>query len=142
MIQVIVKNLQNEVVASAKFQSLELAEQWVTEQTANQSVCLWGNLARTEEVLVGINEETGEQIFEQIDYPQEFTVEYIDLGDEHAWQEIREKRNNLLQECDWTQLADSPLSEQVKAQYVVYRQLLRDITEAISPEEVIWPIKP
>jgi len=35
-------------------------------------------------------------------------------------------RNKLLQESDWTQLTDSPAD---KAEWAVYRQALRDITD-------------
>ena len=142
MIQVTVKNLQNEVVASAKFATLELAEAYVAEQTASQSVCLWGTLAHVESVPTGEVDEMGLPVVELVEHAQDFTVEYADLGDVEAWDAIRAERNRLLAECDYTQLVDSPLSTEIKAQYVTYRQLLRDITNAISPEEVIWPIKP
>lgn len=62
---------------------------------------------------------------------------------EETWDYIREVRNRLLLECDWTQLADSPLSVEVKADWATYRQSLRDITEDFETvEEVIWPTKP
>lgn len=141
MIQVTVKNLQNEVVASAKFATLESAEAYVAEQTASQSGCLWGTLAHTEHVCTEGHDEVHTECA-TIEHAQTFTVEYADLGDVEAWDAIRSERNRLLAECDWTQLADSPLNAVIKAQFVTYRQLLRDMTDAPSPEEVQWPIKP
>jgi hypothetical protein len=53
---------------------------------------------------------------------------------------IRNKRNKLLLDTDWTQLADSPLSEEKKETFRAYRQALRDITEQEGfPQNIVWP---
>lgn len=39
-----------------------------------------------------------------------------------------EARNLVLSRTDWTQLPDAPLSADLKEEYRVYRQALRDIT--------------
>jgi hypothetical protein len=39
---------------------------------------------------------------------------------------LRQTRNSLLQVSDWTQTADSPLSDEKKAEWATYRQELRD----------------
>ncbi len=44
---------------------------------------------------------------------------------------IRNKRNELLKECDWTQLPDVNIS---KEEWVTYRQALRDITDSLEIE--------
>jgi hypothetical protein len=50
---------------------------------------------------------------------------------------VRERRNKMLADCDWTQLADSPVD---KAKWAVHRQALRDITaQAGFPWNVQWP---
>ena len=67
---------------------------------------------------------------------------YACLNKDKLTAEIRTKRNNLLAACDWTQAIDSPLSESKKAEWAEYRQLLRDIPEAISEGSVDWPTKP
>ncbi len=52
-------------------------------------------------------------------------------------------RNTNLKMCDWTQAADSPLSDTKKAEWATYRQALRDITDsATSLDDVTWPEKP
>ena len=56
------------------------------------------------------------------------------------WSEIRELRNQLLSECDWTQLGD--VSESIKTTYQSYRQDLRDITNQSDPFSIVWPEKP
>ena len=61
-------------------------------------------------------------------------------------QEIRLMRNRLLTESDWTQLSDSPLSQEEKGLWSIYRQELRDIPESIPSDisfsDIIWPTKP
>lgn len=70
------------------------------------------------------------------------TEEEIQQETESKWREIREKRNRLLFECDWTQLTDSPLSVEKREEWAIYRQELRDITNYPSPYSIIWPNEP
>jgi hypothetical protein len=58
------------------------------------------------------------------------------------WENIRNERNRLLIESDWTQLPDSPLSSEKKTEWSVYRQELRDVTSQLDPNNIIWPTKP
>ena len=56
---------------------------------------------------------------------------------------IRNIRDQLLQDSDWTQLVDSPLDSAAKSIWATYRQNLRDITENIDENgEVTFPTKP
>jgi hypothetical protein len=59
---------------------------------------------------------------------------------EDKWFEVREIRNQLLQECDWTQLGD--ISTETKNIWSNYRQELRDVTNQSSPFNINWPVKP
>ena len=59
---------------------------------------------------------------------------------ENQWFTIREIRNQLLSECDWTQLSDIPT--EIKNLWSSYRQDLRDITNQTNPFNIIWPVKP
>lgn len=53
---------------------------------------------------------------------------------------IREERNDLLSESDWTQLADAPVDQTA---WATYRQELRDLTNQTGfPTTVNWPTKP
>jgi hypothetical protein len=53
---------------------------------------------------------------------------------------IRSRRNELLSESDWTQVADAPVDQAVWASY---RQALRDVTAQEGfPYNVIWPTSP
>ncbi len=64
----------------------------------------------------------------------------IDLRIETKWIEIKDIRNELLQECDWTQLNDIP--SETKSIWTTYRQELRDITNQTNPFNIVWPVKP
>lgn len=57
----------------------------------------------------------------------------------------RAKRDRMLGYTDWTQVPDSPLSEEKKTEFQVYRQALRDLpTHANWPNltDEDWPVMP
>lgn len=54
--------------------------------------------------------------------------------------EIRTKRDNLLNETDWTQVTDTVLNSEKQQEYKEYRQQLRDITgQDDFPYHVVFP---
>ena len=59
-------------------------------------------------------------------------------------EEIKEQRNARLLASDWTQGADSPLSDSKKAEWQTYRQALRDLTYSNlnHGDSVTWPTEP
>ena len=60
--------------------------------------------------------------------------------------DLRENRNKLLQECDWIELNNSPLTSSKKTEWQTYRTKLRDITNGLDTVDkvkaVTWPTKP
>jgi len=57
--------------------------------------------------------------------------------------DLRAMRNQMLTDTDWTQGADSPLTDSQKTSWATYRQSLRDITDTYSSlDDVVWPTKP
>jgi hypothetical protein len=68
------------------------------------------------------------------------SVEEINSRLELKWIEIRELRDSLLAECDWTQLSDSP--QNTNTDWKTYRQSLRDITSQENAFNITWPAKP
>lgn len=91
------------------------------------------NITRTDEgVIVTPNTEAWEAWkAEQPDHSEQLAVE------------VRAQRDALLAACDWTQMADSPLSEEEKAAYQAYRQALRDVPQQEGfPETISWPEEP
>ena len=45
---------------------------------------------------------------------------------------LRDQRDELLSKSDWTQLESSPLSEEKKAEWEVYRNALRALPESVD----------
>ena len=57
----------------------------------------------------------------------------------------RDTRNQLLTDSDWTQMADSPLTDADKALWVTYRTSLRDLPDHANWPNLAdndWPTKP
>ena len=60
-----------------------------------------------------------------------------------TWNTIREIRNHLLQQSDWTQFADVDMDKNERNKWKDYRSDLRHITSTYrTPNEVVWPISP
>jgi hypothetical protein len=65
------------------------------------------------------------------------------LPKEKAADNVRAERNRLLADCDWTQLADSPLDNDQKLAWQLYRETLRMIPQQAGfPWDVNWPPAP
>lgn len=65
----------------------------------------------------------------------------VDSRYEEKCKQVRDRRNSLLQETDWTQLGD--VERGVGKKYLSYRQKLRDIPEQEGfPFTVGWPTPP
>jgi len=63
--------------------------------------------------------------------------------DAQQGQVVRDDRDKRLAECDWTQLADSPLDADSKEAWSLYRQDLRMVPEQPGfPWNVEWPPVP
>ena len=55
----------------------------------------------------------------------------------------RMQRDGLLNKSDWTQLPDSPLTDEKKAEWATHRQELRDLPAGFSKvSEVVFPTPP
>jgi hypothetical protein len=72
------------------------------------------------------------------DIEAQFPIVELDM----AMEDLRTKRNKLLQDTDHYALSDQTLSDDMRT----YRQALRDITEGLSTveqvEAVVFPTKP
>ena len=82
-------------------------------------------------------EEQAEYDARQVTPPTAFEQSMIDL---------RQDRNKLLQECDWIELNNAPLTSNKKTEWQTYRTKLRDITNGLDTidkvKAVTWPTKP
>ena len=65
--------------------------------------------------------------------------------DAKAAESNRKTRNDLLDTSDWTQMNDSPLTNELKTAWATYRQELRGLTDADAWPNLAeddWPVAP
>ena len=74
--------------------------------------------------------------------PEGADVEEQPLTEAEAMNALRSVRNQKLFDCDYTQLPDVGLSADTVEAWRVYRQQLRDITEAVQWNVTTWPATP
>jgi hypothetical protein len=73
---------------------------------------------------------------------ESLTAEEIQSAKDSAMANIRGQRNQLLKECDWTQIADCTIPK--KTEWTTYRQTLRDLPSTITEPRTFsdWPHNP
>ncbi len=60
-----------------------------------------------------------------------------------AEEALRAERNKLLQDSDWTQLADAPITAVEATEWARYRRELRELPEnTTNPRKPDWPVPP
>lgn len=90
--------------------------------------------SKTHKVISGITEKNGAWV--QTWQIQELPIQIASVN-------VRIYRNQLLNECDWTQLIDNPLSPDEKMAWQLYRETLRMIPQQLGfPWNVQWPPEP
>lgn len=59
---------------------------------------------------------------------------------------LRQERNSLLAQSDWTQLGDAALTDAKKTEWATYRQQLRDLPSSLTTNDdidnLVWPTQP
>jgi hypothetical protein len=73
---------------------------------------------------------------------ESLTAEEIQSAKDSSMANIRGQRNQLLKECDWTQIADCTIPK--KIEWTTYRQTLRDLPSTITDPRTFsdWPHNP
>jgi len=59
-----------------------------------------------------------------------------------TWDDIRETRDQILTDTDWTMTTGATVDQ---AQWAAYRQVIRDIPQTYkdkTPDDVVWPTQP
>lgn len=107
-------------------------------------------LASNEEIVV-IDELIDLDLYEKIQLPITDPVVFIEKQPkvesvEDTLAMVRLDRDKILQSTDWTQAADSPLSDSKKAEWATYRQALRDLPNTYDKDlkriEIEFPEPP
>lgn len=69
-----------------------------------------------------------------------FTAPVVVVSGEETARNVRQIRDFLLTESDWTQVADAPVDQ---AAWATYRQSLRAVPEQAGfPNTITWPTEP
>ena len=88
------------------------------------------------EVVDGNN---GLTLFWHNDYPEPTDKQLEVALHRSNWDEVRKRRNVLLEETDFYALSDVTMSDDMET----YRQALRDLPASVeNSEDVVWPEKP
>lgn len=114
-------------------------------KTATGIITEAGQAQDTNHVLCESDESYIEGFYKPDDYKIENGVAVLSLPVVDNAARFRSKRDVLLSNCDWTQGADSPLTDTKKAEWRVYRTALRDLTSHanwpnLNPAD--WPNEP
>ena len=59
-----------------------------------------------------------------------------------TWDDIRDTRDKILRDTDWTMTTGATVDQ---AQWAAYRQVIRDIPQTYkdkTPDDVVWPTQP
>jgi hypothetical protein len=141
----------NEIVYPYSIQQLKLDEYNVSfpnelteEVLGNFDVYLVQQTPMPNDYTKNISEGTPQLIdgvYNQVWNQADATQEEIDIKIQNQWELIRVARNEILTQCDWTVLPDSPVSTSIE-EWKTYRQELRNITSQSNPFEVTWPTQP
>lgn len=153
MIRVNIKDLQGEIKASAKFETMEIVAAWVMEQEA---VRAWG---RDQRWVVGGSEDTSNALSSQeivvspewtdpdnvvhpavtrTDYlmPKEYTIEFVDASEEDKAERIAAYQKQKDAECDAAVNAilapSEPVTHIMLALFDIYTVAVDDTS---TPEE-------
>ena len=113
-----------------------------TDEQAQQNLDSNKNLSCVRESVVGyvLNKD-----IKKIDVD---TVTLIDKArpTREIWGEVRQMRNMKMVACDWCVGVDSPFNDAKKAEWVTYRQALRDVpannTGVTKIKDIVWPAEP
>ena len=65
-----------------------------------------------------------------------------EAADGLTWNDIRAKRDGILQSTDWTMTSGATVDQ---AQWAAYRQVIRDFPQTSkdkTPDDVVWPTQP
>tara|TARA_B100001029_G_scaffold115850_1_gene95949 strand:- start:2269 stop:2559 length:291 start_codon:yes stop_codon:yes gene_type:complete len=91
-----------------------------------------------------INCTTGEVTI--VDFTDEEKAAAVKMAEDadKDFTSIRASRNQRLASTDWTQGADSPLTDAKKTEWATYRQELRDYPSTASKVSELgaWPVEP
>lgn len=129
-----------ELFANTSFPPSGPSDEFLTENNAKKVNAFKAHDRLTQKLVSCDAYDDGE--FVSLVQVVDLTAEEIQSAKDSAMANIRGQRNQLLKECDWTQIADCTIPK--KAEWTTYRQTLRDLPSTITEPRTFtdWPHNP
>lgn len=128
-----------DVFSDTSFSIAGPSDEWLAENGAKK-ITRFKEYDRLTQKLVQVAAyDDGE--FVSVVQVQALTTEEIQAAKDSAMIQLRGTRNNLLTQCDWTQIPDCTVDKQA---WATYRQALRDFPATVEDARlpVEWPHSP
>ena len=129
-----------ELFSNTSFPSSGPSDEFLAENNAKKVTLFKAHDRLTQKLVSCEAYDDGE--FVSLDQVADLTAEEIQSAKDSAMANIRGQRNQLLKDCDWTQIADCTIPK--KAEWTTYRQTLRDLPSTITEPRTFtdWPHNP
>ena len=129
-----------ELFSNTSFNSSGPSDEFLTANNAKKVNAFKAHDRLTQKLVSCSAYDDGE--FVSVVQVADMSAEEIQAAKDSAMAQIRGQRNQLLKECDWTQVADCNIPK--KAEWTTYRQTLRDLPSTITEPRTFadWPHNP
>lgn len=119
------------------FTNLNEDPEFTYKQVVNERVKEYPSVSEFVEAFFdgGLDEYLDKRIAVKNKYPFSSTTKTLKV--DIAWKSLRDKRDKFLTKTDFTQVADSPLSSEMRSKYIAYRQYLRDLP-SMHNDSSVW----
>jgi len=128
-----------ELFANTSFNANGPSDEFLTANNAKKVTLFKAHDRLTQKLVSCAPYDDGE--FVSMAQVESLTADEIQSAKDSAMANIRYTRNQLLKDCDWTQIADCTAD---KAAWATYRQALRDLPATITEPRTFsdWPHSP
>jgi hypothetical protein len=129
-----------ELFSNTSFNSSGPSDEFLTANNAKKVNAFKAHDSLTQKLVSCSAYDDGE--FVSVVQVESLSAEEIQAAKDSAMSQLRATRNQLLKECDWTQIADCTIPK--KTEWATYRQTLRDFPSTVSDARVSidWPHNP
>ena len=129
-----------ELFSNTSFNSSGPSDEFLTANNAKKVNAFKAHDRLTQKLVSCSAYDDGE--FVSVVQVADMSAEEIQAAKDSAMAQIRGQRNQLLKDCDWTQIADCTIPK--KAEWTTYRQTLRDLPSTITEPRTFkdWPHSP
>ena len=129
-----------ELFPNTSFPASGPSDEWLAEQGAKKVNRFKSYDALTQKLVSAAAYDDGE--FVSVVQVASLSAEEIQAAKDSAMAQLRGTRNQLLTQCDWTQIPDCTIPK--KIEWATYRQALRDFPATVQDARlaVEWPHNP